>query len=246
MASLVNEYFAQIHKKLSMLSSNDGILRSCGELMGDTVLNGKNIYIFGASHAGIVAEEATYRAGGLAIFNPIFHSSLMLNVRPVTLTTDIENIEGIGNKIIEASPIQTGDVLLIHSVSGRNPVVIDIAIAAKEKGATLIAITSLDTAKRVHSKHSSNKLLCDIVDYVIDNACDFGDASVEIPGMPQKAAPLSTIMSVTIMNCLSLVICETMMAKGKMPPVLASANIDGNDTINQRIFTQYRRQIHYL
>lgn len=245
MTKLTLSYIEQIHHKLNCIG-DDLAIKQCGEIMADAIITGQSIFIFGASHAGIIAEEAAYRAGGLAIFNPIFHPSLMLNIRPLTLTTDFENIEGIGQKIIDASPLQTGDVLLIHSVSGRNPIGIDMALAAKAKGVTLIGLTSLDTAKRVESKHSSGKLLYEVVDHVIDNLCDYGDASVTIAGIPQKAAPLSTIMSVTILNCLSLVICEIMQEKGHTPPILASANIDGNQATNQTIFHQYKQQIHYL
>ncbi|CAH0535258.1 hypothetical protein VST7929_02894 [Vibrio stylophorae] len=246
MTQLTQNYFNQINQKLTQISQNEAQLKTCGELMAQAVMKGQNLFVFGASHAGIMAEEASYRAGGLAVFNPIFHPSLMLNIRPLTLTTDFENIEGMGHKIVAASPMKAGDILLVHSVSGRNAIGIDIALAAKEKGITLIAITSLATAKRVQSKHSSGQLLCEVVDYVIDNQCDYGDASVSLAGMAQKAAPLSTIMSVTILNCLSLVICETMLAHGQTPPVLASANIDGNQAINQAIFEQYQQQIHYL
>ncbi len=246
MTQLTDLYLRKIHQKLVRLESDETRIKKCGQLMARTVMKGNTLFVFGASHAAIVAEEATYRAGGLAVFNPLFHPSLMLDIRPVTLTTDFENIEGIGQKIAAASPMKAEDVLLLHSVSGRNPVGIDIALNAKERGVKVIAITSLEMAKRVKSKHSSGKLLCDVADHVIDNQCDYGDASIAIDGMVQKAAPLSTIMGVAILNCLSLIVCETMLAKGLKPPVLASANIDGNHSINDEIFHRHRQQIHYL
>lgn len=246
MTRLTNLYLQKIHCKLDLIAGDDAQLKACGTLMAQAVIDGKQLFVFGAAHAGILAEEATYRAGGLAVFNPIFHASLMLDTRPLTLTTAFENIEGIGQKIIAASPVADGDVLLVHSVSGRNPVVIDIALAAKARNATVIAITSLDTAKRVRARHSSGKLLGDIADHVIDNHCNYGDAAIAIAGMTQKAAPLSTVIGVTILNCLALVVCETMHAQGLEPPVLASVNIDGNQAINQEILHRYRQQIHYL
>jgi uncharacterized phosphosugar-binding protein len=98
----------------------------------------------------------------------------------------------------------------------------------------------------VTSRHSSGKLLVDVADITIDNHCEYGDAAVSLPGMAQKAAPLSTIMGATIANSLVLRICEIMLENARTPPILASANIDGNQEINQDILSAYRSQIHYL
>lgn len=81
---------------------------------------------------------------------------------------------------------------------------------------------------------------------VIDNLCDYGDAAVSLPSLDQKVAPLSTVMGATIGNLLVIRISEIMLAHRQPPPVLASANIDGNQKINQDIFNRYHSQIHYL
>jgi len=170
----------------------------------------------------------------------------MLNVRPLTLTSAVENVEGLGRVVVEGSPLQRGDTLLIHSVSGRNAITIDVALAARERGVSVVAITSLATAARVNSRHSSGQLLASLADVTIDNHCDYGDAAVSLPGMAQKAAPLSTIMGATIANSLVLRLCEMMLERGLQPPVLASANIDGNQQINRDIMASWCDQIHYL
>jgi uncharacterized phosphosugar-binding protein len=110
----------------------------------------------------------------------------MLNVRPLTLTSAVENVEHLGRVLVEQSPLRAEDTLLIHSVSGRNAITIDVALAAKACGAKVIAITSLATAARVTSRHSSGKLLVDVADITIDNHCEYGDAAVSLPGMAQK------------------------------------------------------------
>lgn len=45
----------------------------------------------------------------------------------------MERLEGYGTALAEIQPFKEGDVLILHSVSGRNPVIIDLALAAKEK-----------------------------------------------------------------------------------------------------------------
>lgn len=246
MSKALRQYYEQIRCKLAQLEQQTETIKRAATVMTETVLAERNLFVFGASHAGILAEEMSYRAGGLAIVNPLFTPALMLNVRPLTLTSAVENVENLGKVLIEQSPLEAGDTLLIHSVSGRNAITIDVALAAQEKGAKVIAITSLATAARVSSRHSSGKLLVDIADIIIDNQCEYGDAAVSLPGLAQKAAPLSTIMGATIANSLVLHICELMLEQQRSPPILASANIDGNQQINQDILDAYRSQIHYL
>ncbi|MFC0226960.1 sugar isomerase domain-containing protein [Serratia aquatilis] len=246
MSKALNQYYEQIRQKLALLEQQADTIERAAEIMTETALAGRNLFVFGASHAGILAEEMSYRAGGLAIVNPLFTPALMLNVRPLTLTSAVENVAGLGRVLIEQSPLKEGDTLLIHSVSGRNAITIDVALAARACGAHVIAITSLATAARVSSRHASGKLLVDIAEMTIDNQCEYGDAAVSLPGLAQKAAPLSTIMGATIANSLVLRICELMQEKQRTPPILASANIDGNQKINQDILDAYRSQIHYL
>jgi len=246
MSHAVNAYFEQIQQKLGQLVAAQAVIDRAAAAMADTVQQGRNLFVFGASHAGILAEEMSYRAGGLAIVNPLFSPALMLNVRPLTLTSAVENVEGLGTVMVDSSPLETGDTLIIHSVSGRNAITLDVALAAKARGATVIAITSLETAKRVTSRHSSGQLLADVADITIDNQCDYGDASVSLPGLVQKAAPLSTIMGAAIANSLVLRLCELMLENGEQPPILASANIDGNQQINRDIMNAYRSRIYYL
>lgn len=246
MSQALRDYYTQIRQKLDALAQQQATLDKAADLMLASVTQGRNLFVFGASHAGILAEEMSYRAGGLAIVNPLFSAALMLNVRPLTLTSAVENVEGLGRVVVEGSPLQRGDTLLIHSVSGRNAITIDVALAARERGVSVVAITSLATAARVNSRHSSGQLLASLADVTIDNHCDYGDAAVSLPGMAQKAAPLSTIMGATIANSLVLRLCEMMLERGLQPPVLASANIDGNQQINRDIMASWCDQIHYL
>ena len=39
--------------------------------IAEAIAGGHAVYIFGASHAGILAQEMFYRTGGLAVINPI-------------------------------------------------------------------------------------------------------------------------------------------------------------------------------
>lgn len=246
MPQAMKQYIDTVKIKLDQLQEQHDILQTVAALIADKLSKGHATFSFGASHAGIITEELTYRAGGLATFNPIFTPALALDVKPVTLTSRFELVEGFGCQLINSSPLGSGDVILVHSVSGRNPIVLDVALTAKKKGATVIAITSMETARQITSKHTSGKLLHEVADFVIDNAGDYGDASVKIEGLAQKVAPTSTVIGAAIANSIVVSVAEKLLEMGVTPPVLASANLDGNDRINSNIFELYKSQIHYL
>lgn len=216
------------------------------EIIVKAILNKKAIFSFGASHAGILTEELYYRAGGLVVINPIFARNLMLDTSPITMTSEMERLEGYGTAVANKTNISEGDVVIVHSVSGRNPVSIEMAIESKKKGATVICITNLSYSKDVSSRHSSGKNLYQVSDIVIDNHGEKGDACVEISGLNQKVSPTSTVAAVTIMNSIIAEATE-LLVKNRMdkPPIFYSANIDGGDELNKKIFEEYRDVIHY-
>ncbi|WP_066189607.1 MULTISPECIES: SIS domain-containing protein [Gracilibacillus] len=243
----MKDYHAKITEALDwILEKEENEIGEAATCMADAVMAGQSIYLFGASHAGIVAEDAFYRAGGFALFNPIFSPSLMLNVEPVTLTSQLERLEGYGDILLDAKPVKAGDVLFIHSVSGRNPVAIDMALAAKERGVTVISLTNVTYSKQVSSRHSSGKRLFEVSDIVIDNGGEPGDAVVSIQSLSQKVAPISTIVGSYTIHSIVLKMIEIFEQKGTDIPIFRSANLDGGDDYNAGLFDRYQDQIHYM
>lgn len=216
------------------------------ERLAEAVETKHNIFVFGCSHAGILAEEVFYRTGGLAVINPIFFPGMMLNTRPVTMTSSLERLPGLGKIIFEKNRVAEGDVLILHSVSGRNSVPVDMALCAAGKGVTTVAITNLNYSRAVNSRHPSGKRLFEVCDFVIDNMGDVGDAAVEIDGLPEKIGPTSTAVGAALINALVIDSVNKMIRDGIVPPVLMSANIDGGDEHNERVFKEYADNIFYM
>ena len=214
--------------------------------LAEAVETKHNIFVFGCSHAGILAEEVFYRTGGLAVINPIFFPGMMLNTRPVTMTSQLERLPGLGKIIFDKNHVSEGDVLILHSVSGRNSVPVDMALCAAEKGVTTVAITNLNYSRAVDSRHPSGKRLFEVCDFVIDNMGDAGDAAVSIEGLPEKIGPTSTAVGAALINALVIDSVNKMIADGIVPPVLMSANIDGGDEHNERVFKEYADNIFYM
>ncbi|MFW3538988.1 SIS domain-containing protein [Vagococcus fluvialis] len=241
------QYMDKVTEILKVVKENEsGVIQEAIDLMTEANLNKQSVFIFGASHAGILMEEMYYRAGGMMTINPIFGREVMLDRSPITFTSQMERLEGYGTSLASTVDFKENDVLILHSVSGRNPIIIDIAIAAREKGVKLIGVTNVSYSKSVTSRHSSGKRLFEVVDIVIDNHGDIGDACCDIKGIEQKVGASSTVVGASILNTIIVETCQKLVDSGvKYPPIFYSANLDGGDQLNQDLYEQYKDSIHY-
>jgi len=221
-------------------------MEKAAQMFTAAILDKHSIFTFGTNHAGLLAQELFYRTGGLAVINYIRAPGLCLDVDPPTLTTDMERLSGYGKAIVNANPIASGDVLLLHSVSGRNAVPIDAAIHARLKGAKTICLCNMNTSSKVISRHESGKNLYEVCDVVIDNRGDYGDAVLNLDGFPEKVAPSSTAIGAAILNAIVARTVELLLIGGVTPPVFISSNVPGGDEHNEKIMREYAEQIHYL
>jgi len=214
--------------------------------LADTIVNGSSLFSFGASHSFMITEEMVYRTGGLMLVNPIYPHGMNLSVRPLTLTSQLERVVGLGRELLTHSAAKAGDVLILTSTSGRNAVVIDMALLARETGIKTIAITSLAYCDGVNSRHPSGKKLAELADVVIDNGAPYGDAVVEVPGFSQKIGPLSSVTGCALANAIVVETVELLVQRGVTPPVFMSANLDDGDAFNAEQLRLHRDRIHYL
>lgn len=239
-------FFEAISTLESVRDSQLEPITRAAELLVQAVVTDQRIFSFGASHSFILTEELVYRTGGLMLVNPIYPHGMNLFVRPMTQTSRLERVPGLGAELLNGSPAQQGDVLLIASTSGRNAVVIDMAIAARERGISVIGITSLAYTQGVASRHPSGKKLADLCDVLIDNGAPYGDAAVAVPGFPQRVGPLSSLTGIAIVNALVAEVVAQLVQRGVTPPVFMSANLDGGDEFNARLLAENRHRIFYM
>ena len=220
------------------------ISRAAG-LIADIMIQGRVLYVFGASHAGIIAQDLFYRAGGLLPIEPILPAGLMLNEKPITRTSHLERLSGYADVILKDLPIGKGDVLLVISVSGRNPVSVEMCTKAQDRGARVIALTSLAYSKQV-TPRSGDKRLYEVADIVIDLPGVVGDAVLSLEGLERRVGPTSTAVGSAILQGLMIEVSSILLQKGFSPPILTSGNLDQGDEANQRLFERYRAKLSYL
>ncbi|GHU68232.1 hypothetical protein FACS1894184_09710 [Clostridia bacterium] len=243
----ISEYIDHVTSILNTAkTSQHDALEQSAELLRDVTLSGGNIFAFGCSHAGLLALELYYRTGGMANINPIRAPGLNLDVDPATLTSQIERLDKYGAYIIDATPLKSGDVIIIHSVSGRNTVTVDAANRACEKGAKVIALTNMATTTAVSSRHPSGKNLYQCADIVIDNCGDYGDSSIPVPGVPEKVGPTSTAVGAALLYAIVVQAAALIAKTGKTPPVFVSANVEEGDAHNAKMLAEYKEHIFYM
>ena len=245
--NVIDRYFSEISRILDdVMTSQREALERAAEAIADATMAHRNVFTFGCSHAGLLSLELFYRTGGLATVNPIRAPGMMLEISPITMTSEMERLPGYGEMILRNTPLAAGDVLLIHSVSGRNAVAIEMAQAARSIGAKVIVLTNLQTSRAVSSRHASGKKLYDFGDIVLDNCGCVGDSSLQLPGLPVKTAPTSTAIGAVLVNAIAARAIERMLEAGFEPPVFLSANLDGGDEHNRRMMDAFHDNIFYM
>ncbi|MEL7654430.1 MAG: SIS domain-containing protein [Bacillota bacterium] len=245
-----SKYFLDYLRKVQNLideakEQESSVISDAADLIVEAIARERVLYVFGPSHAGILAQDLFYRAGGLMAIQPIFAAGLMLNERPITRTSSLERLSGFAEVLIKDLNTQNGDVALLISVSGRNPVVVEMCTGLQEKGLKVIALTSLAYSKNVEPR-SGSKRLFEVADIVINLPGQFGDAAIEIYGLKQRVGPTSTSVGSAILQGLMVEVSSRLSLNGIAPPVLFSANLDEGDEKNQELLDLYRSRLDYI
>lgn len=224
------KYLEMAIEQINKIKEHEGEnITKSAKMVGDSIINGEWVYTFGSGHSQLLAIEIHARAGGLY---PIVHIPDPMNGRA-------EKVEGFGPVLVEGLPFKKGATIFVISNSGRNPEPIEVALIAKEAGMNLIAVTSLVHSQSVSSRHSSGKKLHELADVVLDSHVAAGDASLAFEGLKEKAGAFSTVIGALIMNAVMVEAIQYMLDQGHEPPVLISANLDGSDEHNRRIFEKF-------
>lgn len=223
----------------------DGI-QEAGSLLADTVAAGGRLFAFGAGHSSLAAQDLVYRAGGLAVMNLLtVPGTLGVDVRPATLGSALEHVEGLAEAVLATSPLRAGDALLVISLSGRNVLPVEMALGARDRGVKVIGVTSVAYTAATTSRHPSGTFLKDHCDVVLDSRIPLGDTVLTQDGIEAPFAPASTVVTSALMQAMIATAATTLAARGLTPPMLRSGNIDGGLEWNDHVFDTYADRIFY-
>jgi uncharacterized phosphosugar-binding protein len=245
MSAIIDRYFAESERQLrAVYETQRAQLDTAARWLGEALVADYWLYAFGTGHSHMLAEEIFYRAGNLGRANPILDDRLMLHKEAIDATY-LEREQGLAAKILADYPVEAGDVLIVASNSGRNAVPIELALLGRERGLKVIAITNLAQSRAWPSRHPSGKRLCDAAELTIDNCGVNGDAAIELPGLPGKVGPTSTITGAFIVNAIITGGIEHALKLGHTPEVFISSNTNGDDH-NDRILQKYKSRVRHL
>jgi uncharacterized phosphosugar-binding protein len=212
-------------------------------MIAESIKRGGMLFCFGTGHSHIIAEELFGRAGGLITARAILEPELMVHENG-TKATYMERLPGLARIYLQTQPIERGDVLIIVSNSGRNAVPVEMAIEAKKMGVLTIAITSVAHSKSTDSRHSSGLKLFELVDIVIDNCGEPGDAAVSIDGSDIRAGATSTIAGSLIVNSIMIDAVTQLVKEGFDPSVMYSSNNqnEANAKFNAEVRSRFMKE----
>lgn len=229
-----NRYLKHIVNLIQNIDAHQGEhIDKASDLMAECLAGTGIIQAFGSGHSYGSAMEIVERAGGLIRAKMIKDPSLGI----------YETIEGVGSILMRKVDIRPEDVVIIISYSGRNPMVIEIAEVIKQKGAKIIAITSLSSSKNLKSRHSNGKMLYDYADVILDMMGVDGDAAMEVDALPAKVCPASSIAAAALIQATVLNTMEKLIKKGIEPEIRVSANLDGGLERSMKIQKKYEGRI---
>ncbi|CAM3780420.1 SIS domain-containing protein [Alkalicoccus chagannorensis] len=197
------------------------------------------IHVFGTGHSHLLAEELFYRAGGLACIRPILIESLMLH-ESATEASRLEREPDTAASFMKEQPLKEGDMVIVVSTSGRNPVPIDVALLSREAGAVVLSVSSHQYADTMHSRHESGLFLKETADTALDNESAPGDAALTHRALDTGFGPTSTIIGAALLHSVIAETIDQLAETGHRLPLLQSGNVDGADAHNAELITRYR------
>ncbi|MDE3084469.1 MAG: sugar isomerase domain-containing protein [Verrucomicrobiota bacterium] len=234
---LAQDYFNRANELLSRArETNAPAIARLAPILGDCVARGGVIHTFGSGHSELISREIIGRAGGLVGVSGIIDPTGGF----------VENLPGFGTRLAarydRQYQLRAGEVLIAISNSGKNCSPIEVALYAKEKNLTIIALTCLAMARLAQSEHPSGKKLHEAADHVLDNGGVPGDAVVEIAD-GVRAGPTSTFIGCAVLNWLMLSTIEWLKANNHPLPILRSQNLPGAIEHNRALAEKYKGRL---
>jgi len=241
-AATAATYLQELTTRMGALfAANADAIAKAADAIEATAKKDGLVYVFGTGHSHLLAEEVHYRAGGLALTVPILATATMLHEGAVA-STAFERLSGVVRPIFDRYPIGADDVLFVISNSGVNAAPVEAAEIGKERGATVVAITS-ETYSRQAAK--GRVRLAEVADIVLDNGAPSGDATVAVPGSDLRVGPVSTSIGAALLNAVLVEVASRLQADAKAP-IYLSANMPGAADNNAALIKRYRPRNPHL
>src|SRR5437899_345385 len=184
--------------------TQSGAIERASEICAEAIGAGGFVHLFGTGHSRIPVEEMFPRYGSYPGFNPIVELSMTFHTQVVGSNGQrqamfIERTTGLAEVILSNYELSPTDVMIVFSASGLTAVPIEMAVGARRRGLTVVAVTSVAQSEAGEPTHEAGRLL-DNADIVLDLCTPPGDALVAVDGLETPVGPGSTIAAVALVN----------------------------------------------
>ena len=234
----MSEYLSQITSLLAEIEAQEAdALGRASDAVAEVICRDGIVHVFGCGHSHLAALDTFYRAGGLACVSPILDEDLMLH-DGAAKSSRMEKISGIAAEAFRRARVDAGkDLLVVISASGKNAAPVEMLRTAKVAGVKTMAISS--SAYRSHGG-----VLLDEADLPLDCKVPYGDAVIAVG--EAKMGGLSTAASCFILNTILIEGAKKALARGVMPPIYMSGNIEGGTAKNIALEERYLGRVKRL
>jgi len=244
-------YLDAILPRLERLREQGPRIEAAAEACAEAIAAGGVVHVFGAGHSRMMAEEAYPRIGAVGGFRPVvelavtyFHQVVGPNGLRQTLF--LERVPGYGRLIFEELGALSGDVALVFSSSGVEPIIVDFVEAARAAGCSVVGVTSFAYSAATSAERGGATRLADIADIAIDNGVPVGDALVDVTGVAERVAPSASILNLAVMDEIAVATAESLVRRGSPPIVFASPHLAGEAASRERMdasLADFRRRV---
>ncbi|MGI8485410.1 MAG: sugar isomerase domain-containing protein [Thermomicrobiales bacterium] len=242
---LYRDYFRRLYDTIESVMESEGVaIETAADWMASSIAHDGVVHLFGSGHSHMVAEEVFHRAGSLMPLNPML--DVNLTFMGSINATELERSTGYGRIVVASHDIRPGEIVIVISNSGVNPVPIEVALEAKEIGAKTIAITSDMCYRSAPSRHASGRRLAEVTDLVLDTHVPEGDAMIEVPGASTRSGGVSSVIGISLINAIVVETADRLQKMGITPPIIPTMNLPGGDEEMEKLVERYAARLPLL
>ena len=233
----MSDYLEQIVEILQRIEREEcAKMTEAAETVADVICRDGIIYTFGCGHSHLPCLDTFYRAGGLACVSPILDEDLMLH-DGAAKSSRMEKMPGIAAEAFRRHHVTPNDLIVVISASGKNAAPVEMCECAKKAGVKLVTISS-----SAYIDHGAK--LLSLGDIAVDCKVPYGDAVIDVG--EAKMGGLSTYASLFILNSILIDGAKKALAKGTVPPIYRSGNVEGGTAKNVALEERYFGRINRL
>src|SRR2546423_4769748 len=166
------------------LERNDTAIDGVAAAITTTILAGRHVYAFGAGHSLALVSEMHRRAGSIKAVRPLWNAELTSRT-DAEAAGKLENQAGYYKELTGGLDWGPGDLCWVISNSGRNTLVIELALEARRHGVTVVGLVSAAHPAPVPAAPGLPKL-SEGADYLLDNGGRSRDAGPDLPAVAAR------------------------------------------------------------